>query len=72
MNFLFPVLAIILVVFMLPPLYRVVKGPTLFDRIVAAGLMGTNGVLILATIVLFMIGLICSLTWLLLMHYLTL
>jgi multicomponent Na+:H+ antiporter subunit F len=46
----FAVIAIVIVILMLPPLYRVVKGPTLFDRIIAAGLMGTNGVLILATI----------------------
>ncbi len=32
------------------PLYRVVKGPSLFDRIIGAGLMGTNGVLIMAVI----------------------
>ncbi len=43
----FAVVAIILVVLMLLPLYRVVKGPTLFDRVVSAGLMGTNGVLVL-------------------------
>ncbi len=46
----FSAVALLLVVLMLPPLYRVVKGPTLFDRIIAAGLMGTNGVLVLATI----------------------
>jgi multicomponent Na+:H+ antiporter subunit F len=46
----FPAIAIVIVILMLPPLYRVVKGPTLFDRIIAAGLMGTNGVLVLATI----------------------
>lgn len=46
----FSAVVILLVFLMLPPLYRVVKGPTLFDRIIAAGLMGTNGVLVLATI----------------------
>jgi multicomponent Na+:H+ antiporter subunit F len=50
MDYVFPVIAVIMVLLMLPPLYRVVKGPTLFDRIMAAGLMGTNGVLILAVI----------------------
>ena len=46
----FSAIAIVIVILMLPPLYRVVKGPTLFDRIIAAGLMGTDGVLVLATI----------------------
>jgi multicomponent Na+:H+ antiporter subunit F len=46
----FPAIAIIIVILMLPPLYRVVIGPTLYDRIIAAGLMGTNGVLALAVI----------------------
>jgi multicomponent Na+:H+ antiporter subunit F len=46
----FPALAIFIVILMLPPLYRVVTGPTLYDRIIAAGLMGTNGVLVLAVI----------------------
>jgi multicomponent Na+:H+ antiporter subunit F len=46
----FAAIAIVTVILMLPPLYRVVKGPTLFDRIISAGLMGTNGVLVLATL----------------------
>jgi multicomponent Na+:H+ antiporter subunit F len=46
----FPAIAIIIVILMLPPLYRIVTGPTLYDRIIAAGLMGTNGVLALAVI----------------------
>ena len=50
MTLSFTVIAVILVVLMFPPLYRVVKGPTLFDRIISAGLMGTNGILMLATI----------------------
>lgn len=50
MDYVFPVIAVIMVLLMLPSLYRVVKGPTIFDRIMAAGLMGTNGVLILAVI----------------------
>jgi multicomponent Na+:H+ antiporter subunit F len=50
MNLTFTIIAIIIVLLMLMPLYRVVKGPTLFDRIIAAGLMGTNGVLVLAVI----------------------
>lgn len=50
MTFPFPAMAVFLVILMLPPLYRVVVGPTLYDRIIAAGLMGTNGVLVLAVI----------------------
>jgi len=46
----FGVIAIIVAVLMLPPLYRLWKGPTIFDRIISAGLMGTHGVLILATV----------------------
>jgi multicomponent Na+:H+ antiporter subunit F len=46
----FSAIAFAIVILMLPPLYRVVKGPTLYDRIIAAGLMGTNGVLVLAAI----------------------
>jgi multicomponent Na+:H+ antiporter subunit F len=50
MTFPFPAIAIFIVLLMLPSLYRVVKGPTLFDRIIAAGLIGTNGVLVLAVV----------------------
>ncbi len=50
MTFPFPAMAVFMVILMLPPLYRVVVGPTLYDRIIAAGLMGTNGVLVLAVI----------------------
>jgi multicomponent Na+:H+ antiporter subunit F len=50
MNLTFTVIAVILVSLMLMPLYRVIKGPTLYDRIISAGLMGTNGVLVLAVI----------------------
>lgn len=50
MTLSFTVIAVVIVLLMLPLLYRVVKGPTLFDRIIAAGLMGTDGVLVLATI----------------------
>ncbi len=45
---LFAVIAIIITGLTVPPLYRTVKGPTLYDRIIAAGLIGTNGVLVLA------------------------
>jgi multicomponent Na+:H+ antiporter subunit F len=50
MSFPFSAIAVCVVIFMLPPLYRVVSGPTLYDRIIAAGLMGTNGVLVLAIV----------------------
>ena len=50
MNSLFLVIAVILVVLMLLPLYRAVRGPTLFDRIISVGLIGTNGVLLLVVL----------------------
>ncbi|MFC1962188.1 monovalent cation/H+ antiporter complex subunit F [Chloroflexota bacterium] len=31
-------------------LYRVAKGPTVFDRMIAAGLVGTNGLILLVVI----------------------
>ncbi len=31
-------------------LYRVAKGPTVFDRVISAGLVGTNGVILLVLI----------------------
>jgi len=43
-------IAIFIAILMSPPLYRVVKGPTAFDRIIGASLMGTNGVLLLAVL----------------------
>jgi multicomponent Na+:H+ antiporter subunit F len=46
----FSALAVFIVILMLPPLFRAVNGPTLYDRIIAAGLIGTNGVLTLAVI----------------------
>ncbi len=46
----FSIIAVVIVALMLLPLYRVVKGPTLYDRIISAGLMGTNGVLVLAVV----------------------
>ncbi len=50
MNDLFLVIAIILAILMLFPLYRVMKGPTIFDRIISAGLIGTNGILVLVVL----------------------
>ncbi|OGO18647.1 MAG: hypothetical protein A2Z02_05515 [Chloroflexi bacterium RBG_16_48_7] len=46
----FTIIAIVIVILMLPPLYRLWKGPTLFDRIISAGLMGINGVLVLVAV----------------------
>lgn len=43
----FLVLVIILGIIMLLPLYRVIRGPTVFDRVIAAGLIGTDGILML-------------------------
>lgn len=48
MTSIFSWVAVFLVILMLPALYRVIKGPTLYDRIISAGLMGTNGVIVLA------------------------
>jgi len=47
MNYLFPVVAVFIVILMFLPLYRAIKGPTLFDRLISAGQMGTNGILVL-------------------------
>lgn len=44
-TFLIPV--VILGLVMLLPLQRVIRGPTVFDRIIAAGLIGTDGILLL-------------------------
>lgn len=46
----FAAIAVVLVILMFLPLYRVIKGPTVFDRIISAGLIGTNGILVLAII----------------------
>jgi multicomponent Na+:H+ antiporter subunit F len=50
MNYLFLVTAVIIVILMLLPLYRAIKGPTLFDRLISAGQIGTNGILVLVII----------------------
>lgn len=50
MSLPFTILAVIIASVMLMPLYRVVRGPTLFDRIISVGLMGTNGILVLAVV----------------------
>jgi len=43
----FVALAIAIGILMLPPLYRVVVGPTFYDRVVGASLIGTNGMILL-------------------------
>ena len=50
MNFSFLVLSIFIALMIVLPLYRVVVGPTSFDRLIAAGLIGTNGMLLIAII----------------------
>jgi multicomponent Na+:H+ antiporter subunit F len=42
--------AVFIIILMVPSLYRVIRGPTLFDRIISAGLMGTNGVIVMVIV----------------------
>lgn len=46
-NTLFLALTIFIALLFGASLYRIVKGPTLFDRGMGAGLMGTNAILVL-------------------------
>lgn len=48
MDFPFLIIAICVVLLIAMPLYRVVVGPTVFDRVIGAGLIGTKGLLLLA------------------------
>ncbi|PZC47020.1 MAG: multicomponent Na+:H+ antiporter subunit F [Chloroflexi bacterium] len=41
-------LAVLLALLMAASMYRLIKGPTIFDRMVAAGAMGTKSLLLLA------------------------
>jgi multicomponent Na+:H+ antiporter subunit F len=50
MTSLFLGIAIYMIILIALPLYRLIKGPTVFDRIVGAGLIGVNSVLLLAII----------------------
>ena len=43
-------IAIYMIVLIALPLYRLIKGPTVFDRVISAGLIGVNSVLLLAVI----------------------
>jgi len=46
----FVVIAAVLIVIILIPLYRVVKGPTVFDRLLGAGAIGTKTLVIISLI----------------------
>jgi len=50
MSSLFLVVAILIAVLTAICLYRVIIGKTIFDRIIAAGLVGTNGFILLTLI----------------------
>jgi multicomponent Na+:H+ antiporter subunit F len=43
-------IAVFMIVLIALPLYRLIKGPTVFDRVIGAGLIGVNSVLLLAVI----------------------
>ena len=55
MNLFLLVIAIIIAALTAVCLYRLAVGPTVFDRVIAAGLVGTNG-FILLTIIGFIYG----------------
>lgn len=46
----FLIVALYITILLALPIYRVIVGPTIFDRIIAAGLIGTNTTLLLAVI----------------------
>jgi len=50
MTTLFLGVAIVIAVLTLAPVARLVVGPTIYDRILGVGLMGTNAILLLALI----------------------
>ena len=50
MNTLFLALTIFIALLFAASLYRIVAGPTVFDRAIAAGLIGTNAILVLVLI----------------------
>lgn len=50
MSFPFLIIAIFLALLISLPLYRVVVGPTVFDRVIGVCLIGTKGLLLLAII----------------------
>lgn len=50
MSVLFLALALFITLLFVASLYRVLKGPTVFDRTIGAGLIGTNAILVLVLI----------------------
>ncbi len=46
----FTIIAVVLIVIILIPLYRVVRGPTVFDRLLGAGAIGTKTLVIISLI----------------------
>jgi multicomponent Na+:H+ antiporter subunit F len=50
MSGIFLGIAIYMIILIALPLYRLIKGPTVFDRVIGAGLIGINSVLLLAVI----------------------
>lgn len=50
MSILFFALALFITLLFPASLYRVLKGPTVFDRTIGAGLIGTNAILVLVLI----------------------
>ena len=50
MNIPFVLIAVFISLLIFMPLYRVISGPTVFDRIIGAGLIGTKSILLLAII----------------------
>ena len=50
MNKFFLYYALILTIIIFIPLYRVVKGPTIFDRMLGAGAIGTKTMVLILTI----------------------
>ena len=50
MSPLFFALSAFLALLIALPLYRVIRGPTAFDRVIGAGLMGTKSILLLVLI----------------------
>jgi multicomponent Na+:H+ antiporter subunit F len=50
MNDLFLLIVIFITLLIAASLYRIVSGPTVFDRIIGSGLIGTNTVMILVLI----------------------
>jgi multicomponent Na+:H+ antiporter subunit F len=50
MERIFVLIAAILIAIILIPLYRVIKGPTIFDRLLGAGAIGTKTLVIISLI----------------------